>query len=453
MTPIARGQHSGYWYLVTPLAAGGNLSTWLEAGRTDREILETFRELAAAIADLHSAGIVHGDIKPSNVLFETDSSMPILADFGSSAGPEVLTISVPTTGPIGTFAYASPEQLAGTVDKRSDIYAFGRSLLEALNPAAFKSLNPATSFDEPAHDRWLQAATDEATEPIRSLVRACSSWSADDRPQSGAELLRWFDAASPGAVRHGRLSRYARRGRSAVTRHWRIASLAVAAMAVAASGVAFGLRPSNATAGVDPAACNDFDFRFAAQAGATGQLETSWDARDDCYVGYIVTYSTRNDLVSAPFDQKLDASNRDRMSLSGLEVGTEVFVWLEGYAPGVRNQIGWAFASPAESCEHAPPPKGLRVGAMTPGAVELEWTSGGGCTTTFYVYYSDQDDIFTVEGGRSEKTGIIDVSNVTRYVVAQLRPGTGYWFWVISSGPGDSSSETWAGSVSAHVPY
>ena len=81
--------------------------------------------IADALAYLHARGIIHRDLKSSNVLVMSDGSVKLL-DFGTAhlqrGGDEITSHGEF----VGTFAYASPEQLKGEeVDSRSDVYSFG----------------------------------------------------------------------------------------------------------------------------------------------------------------------------------------------------------------------------------------------------------------------------------------------------------------------------------------
>jgi len=107
------------------------------ANRSSEEYFRTTARLARQIAEAldhaHSRGVVHRDVKPSNVLVDNDGR-PMLVDFGlarleSDAG---MTISGDI---VGTLRYMSPEQARGKqefVDHRTDIYSLGASLYELL---------------------------------------------------------------------------------------------------------------------------------------------------------------------------------------------------------------------------------------------------------------------------------------------------------------------------------
>jgi serine/threonine-protein kinase len=129
------GEADGVLYFVMPFVSGESLRD-----RLDREqqlpLPDAVRitvEVADALHYAHSRGIVHRDIKPENILLEQGHA--IVADFGiaraaSQAGSEKLT---ETGMSIGTPSYMSPEQAAGTVDARSDLYSLACMLYELLS--------------------------------------------------------------------------------------------------------------------------------------------------------------------------------------------------------------------------------------------------------------------------------------------------------------------------------
>jgi serine/threonine-protein kinase len=90
------------------------------------------RQVLAALAHAHARGIVHRDIKPGNILVDSDDVVKV-ADFGIAKAAEDTTDLSPAGMVIGTAAYVSPEQAAGrVVTPASDLYSLGCVLYECL---------------------------------------------------------------------------------------------------------------------------------------------------------------------------------------------------------------------------------------------------------------------------------------------------------------------------------
>jgi len=130
------GQASDLLYYVMPYVEGESLRQRLEREKQLplEEVLQLARAVAAALDYAHRHRIVHRDIKPENVMLHEGEAM--VTDFGiakavSAAAADTLT-QVGAT--VGTPAYMSPEQAAGTVelDGRSDVYSLGCVVYEML---------------------------------------------------------------------------------------------------------------------------------------------------------------------------------------------------------------------------------------------------------------------------------------------------------------------------------
>lgn len=127
------GEEDGQPYLVMRYMAGGSLSQRIRRGPMPvREALRVLRPIAEALDYAHTRGIVHRDVKPANILFDS-SGGAYLSDFGIAKLSEA-TSSFTGNASIGTPAYMSPEQIRGgaPIDGRSDIYSLAITLYEML---------------------------------------------------------------------------------------------------------------------------------------------------------------------------------------------------------------------------------------------------------------------------------------------------------------------------------
>jgi serine/threonine protein kinase len=119
------GQHNEQLYMVTPFVEGGTLRQRMAEFQTPWQAQTLITAIAAAVEQIHDRGMVHGNLKPGNILLNTQGE-PLLTDFGFTQGID--------TG-IRENPYLSPELLqSGTLDRRSDTYALGAS--SRTTPAA-----------------------------------------------------------------------------------------------------------------------------------------------------------------------------------------------------------------------------------------------------------------------------------------------------------------------------
>jgi predicted ATPase len=128
------GEHSGYWFVAMKLAPGELAALLRSEGRLEpRRAVSLVAQLASALDAAHAHGLVHRDVKPSNVLLEHDDGEErvYLADFGVA---RAAFADGDLAGElVGTVGYASPEQIRGEpVDRRTDVYALGCLLYECL---------------------------------------------------------------------------------------------------------------------------------------------------------------------------------------------------------------------------------------------------------------------------------------------------------------------------------
>lgn len=177
------GEHDGSPYLVLERVAGGTLASEMFAGPMDPlRVAMLGEQIANALEHAHASGVVHRDVKPTNVLVTPDG-MVRLADFGIALTTTATRLTV--AGSIaGSAGYVSPEQVLGTgAGAASDVYALGIVLLECLTgqpPWTGTTVEVALAritADPPLPDL--------VPETWRGLLQAMTSRRPEDRPTMG----------------------------------------------------------------------------------------------------------------------------------------------------------------------------------------------------------------------------------------------------------------------------
>lgn len=170
------GVAEGQPYIVMELLEGETLAERLRrATLSPEQVVEITVELLDALAFMHEAGVVHRDLKASNVFLQrvhTGERVKVL-DFGLAKTTSTLDTDATTTltrdgSVVGTPAYMSPEQATGdVVDARSDVYAVGVLL--------FQMLSGRLPFEGDAIDQ----VRSHLVEPVPALIRATPSLQMD----------------------------------------------------------------------------------------------------------------------------------------------------------------------------------------------------------------------------------------------------------------------------------
>jgi serine/threonine protein kinase len=123
----------GLFYVVSKYIEGSDLRVVIRQARPSiRESAEWVATIAEALNHAHARGLVHRDVKPSNILMDAKRA-PFLADFGLALREEDYGLAGGRI--LGTLSYMSPEQARGEahlVDGRADIFSLGIVLYELL---------------------------------------------------------------------------------------------------------------------------------------------------------------------------------------------------------------------------------------------------------------------------------------------------------------------------------
>jgi hypothetical protein len=206
----------------------------------ERQFAGMIARVARAAQYVHDAGLLHLDIKPSNVLVRRDGS-PLLADFGVVR--EIDFVRTLTRSFAGTPSYAAPEQLRredGLIGPRSDVYGLGMTLYELLareRPLQDESL-PDLLRKLEAGDVPALAERVEVAAPLANIVHRAIERDPDARYASAAAFaddLEAFLADRPVQARTP--SRYQRLRRWARTEPWKAISVLVLLVTIPAVSV------------------------------------------------------------------------------------------------------------------------------------------------------------------------------------------------------------------------
>ena len=208
-------------YLVMEFVDGETLSARLERGALQLEQALAFAiQIADALDKVHRAGIVHGDLKPGNVMV-TKTGIKLL-DFGlarqqrqapPSGWSDAVTqpIAAPATeGLVGTLQYLAPEQLEGRdSDERSDIFALGAVIYEMVTgKKAFAGDSPAAVMAAIMTQQPPPLAATQPASPaaLEHVVAGCLAKDPSERWQHAGDLtrqLKWIASGTPPVAQDG----------------------------------------------------------------------------------------------------------------------------------------------------------------------------------------------------------------------------------------------------------
>jgi serine/threonine protein kinase len=180
------GEEDGTIYIVTRWIDGTELGALIQSGGPldPAGAARATAQIAAALEMAHEKGLVHRDVKPSNVIL-TDEGHVYLTDFGLAKRAETAPGLTRADLMLGTVDYVAPEQIEGSApDARSDVYSLGCVLFEMLTGAA-----PFANQKGGMAKMWAQVNADPPSVKDRRA----------DVPQALEDVMRRAMAKDPDA--------------------------------------------------------------------------------------------------------------------------------------------------------------------------------------------------------------------------------------------------------------
>jgi maltose-binding protein MalE len=192
------GESDGYTYFVMPLVSGGTLADRISPGIPPIDKTRIWiSQVARALGYAHQRGLIHRDVKPSNVLLD-DSDNCLLSDFGITHIAETSKALTTTGTVIGTPMYMAPEQgLGQTVDARTDIYALGIVLFQLVTGRVpYDADTPLATMLKHVNDPLpsARAINPACPESLERIILKALAKRREDRYQSANDMAHALDA-------------------------------------------------------------------------------------------------------------------------------------------------------------------------------------------------------------------------------------------------------------------
>nr|WP_240917904.1 Stk1 family PASTA domain-containing Ser/Thr kinase [Phycicoccus sp. HDW14] len=189
-----QGQDDGSVFLAMEYVPGLTLRDVLreEGTLSPRAALDVLEAVLLALAEAHTKGLIHRDVKPENVIINDNGTVKV-ADFGLARAVSSQTMTSSSGVLLGTVAYLSPEQVErGVADARSDVYAAGLMLFEMLTGTkAFTGETPIHVAYQHVHGGVPRPSDRVAGLPpaLDEVVAVATARDPDERPTDAADFL------------------------------------------------------------------------------------------------------------------------------------------------------------------------------------------------------------------------------------------------------------------------
>jgi serine/threonine-protein kinase len=180
--------------MVIEFVDGETLADLLRRGPLPpRRAVEWIVQMLTALDYAHARGVIHRDIKPSNIML-TREGMVKLMDFGIARAVGGFGQLTQTGAAVGSMYYMSPEQIRGeTIDGRSDVYAAGVTLFEALTgqlPVGGKTANEVLEGHMHRRPPMANTVSSEVSEALSNAIAHALEKDPSRRYQTAGEFAR-----------------------------------------------------------------------------------------------------------------------------------------------------------------------------------------------------------------------------------------------------------------------
>jgi len=197
------GEAEGYTYIAMPFIETGTLADLMHGQAMPLDqVREIIAQVGEALAYAHARGLVHRDVKPSNILIDHAGNC-LLTDFGIAKIVEGTTKFTQTGAIIGTPAYMSPEQIRGDkLDGRSDQYSLGIVLYEMVTGRPpFHAETPPAIFVKHLHDPLPPPSTikSDLPEDLEHVILKCLAKEPPARFSDMRAMVKALNRAIPRA--------------------------------------------------------------------------------------------------------------------------------------------------------------------------------------------------------------------------------------------------------------
>ncbi len=244
---------NGLPYLVMPLISGGSLQDRLDrhGALATHEVVRWGRQIASGLAAAHARGLVHRDIKPTNILLEETNRKALIADFGLARCGD----DGPITRPgflAGTPQYMAPEQAMGQhVDHRADLFSFGVVLYAMCTgrsafagPTAIATIRSVCDDTPPS----IESVNPRIPSGLAQTIERLMAKDPDRRVQSAVELTELLEhnggeTTAPSPSPPGMSATKPGRGIPSAAQRWAVLTVVVAGLATVVVGLLFVGRP------------------------------------------------------------------------------------------------------------------------------------------------------------------------------------------------------------------